>query len=753
MNAQCDATEITPKSNWAVVYYDSEEQTGEGANSGRAIHSIDNNINTFWHSEWKNSQPDYPHEIQLNLGTIHDVAGFSVLSRANNPFGKPKEYKISLSLNGTDWTPQAIGYFKFPNVDQPEQRASVFFSTVKAQYIKLEFLSPWDDNYYVVLAEIDVFEDLNHPATGQNNQLAVFEEIPKRYANDQAFALNANTNSGLPINFEVIAGPATVNGNIMTLTGEGGTVTIKAYQEGNENYYAWEDTQSFEVVDLNTIQPTINVRFCENIDIQMEELNPYLLYVHTSINESESLNVTSVDFEIDGEWYEAENISNFFQYWWTPTQFGNNTIKIKATASNGMTKIETYNLNVSNSISDIAATTFDGDVIDMGTIGSQWFYGEYKLPQFVGAYNQIIADFKISCPNVTGGCDDWDRLGWVEIKAPDGKWIELFRYITPYGVPCGETIDVTDFTSLLQGKVELRMYIETWGTGGWELDLTLEYIKGNSEFKYSQVQEMWHGNFPFGDLNNLQPMNIVTVEFAENVEKAKLRLVTTGHGWGSNNTGNAAEFYHAYHKIQVNQVDAFEQDLWQNCNPNPAGCTRQQGTWQYDRAGWCPGSMGKLYSYDLTHYIQEKAIELGYKFQESYIDYCHSNNPECISGTTCPNCDDGYNPNYQIGGYVIQYSNLPFTLKTKEQEQLKELSATLYPNPTSESFKIKMDNNWKNITVNIYDISGKLIKQRYLKNTDELNNFTFSIKTLKSGAYFIKLTSDGQFVNTTIIKN
>ena len=39
----------------------------------------------------------------------------------------------------------------------------------------------------------------------------------------------------------------------------------------------------------------------------------------------------------------------------------------------------------------------------------------------------------------------------------------------------------------LQGEVELRMFIDTWGTGGWEIDLRFDYEKGNVSHPYSQV--------------------------------------------------------------------------------------------------------------------------------------------------------------------------------------------------------------------------------------------------------------------------
>lgn len=524
-------------------------------------------------------------------------------------------------MDGVNWgDAQSLGVLQYPNVNQAAQTTEVHFGTIEAKFIRLRFLSPYDNNYYTVLSEIDVLESTDCPATGQNNQLATFDEIPKKYTGDAPFQLVASTNSGLPISFEVVSGPATINGYTVTLNGTGGTVTIRAYQDGDASYYSWEQTRTFEVVDVANIQPVISTRFTENEVIKMRELSPYLLHIYTAIAEDEVLSISSVTCEVDGQDYPADFVNGSYRFWWTPSQYGDNTVKVTATASNGKSTTEVYTLNVSNTMADRTAVTFDGGVIDMGTIGSQWYYGSYELPQFVDAYDKIIANFKISCPSVPGGCDDWDQVGWVEVKAPNGDWVELFRYITPYGVACNDVVDVTDFASILQGKVDFRMYIETWGTGGWKLNLDLDYVEGTPTYKYSTVEELWHGDYSFGNPTNLQPVPVRTTSFSEKVKGAKIRLTSTGHGWGNNNTANAAEFYHAVHHIDVNGAETFQQDLWQNCNPNPAGCTGQAGTWQYARAGWCPGSMGMVFDYDLSNFISQPTIDLSYIFQENYVD-------------------------------------------------------------------------------------------------------------------------------------
>ena len=46
----------------------------------------------------------------------------------------------------------------------------------------------------------------------------------------------------------------------------------------------------------------------------------------------------------------------------------------------------------------------------------------------------------------------------LEVKGHNGKWYEIIRYITPYGVPCdGSFIDLTDFMSVLQGKIRFKV--------------------------------------------------------------------------------------------------------------------------------------------------------------------------------------------------------------------------------------------------------------------------------------------------------
>lgn len=67
------------------------------------------------------------------------------------------------------------------------------------------------------------------------DQVITFPPIPVKYVGGAAFGLTATSSSGLPVQYEVVAGAASasVSASTVTLTSTTGTVTIKATQPGN----------------------------------------------------------------------------------------------------------------------------------------------------------------------------------------------------------------------------------------------------------------------------------------------------------------------------------------------------------------------------------------------------------------------------------------------------------------------------------------------------------------------------------------
>jgi hypothetical protein len=77
-------------------------------------------------------------------------------------------------------------------------------------------------------------------------QQILFEPVETRTFGDAPFELAAASDAGLPVTFELVQGPVTVNGTTVTINGAG-TVTIRAVQTGNENYEAAFSEQLFTI--------------------------------------------------------------------------------------------------------------------------------------------------------------------------------------------------------------------------------------------------------------------------------------------------------------------------------------------------------------------------------------------------------------------------------------------------------------------------------------------------------------------------
>lgn len=742
----CDTTKID-RTNWQIIYVDSEELTGEGADNGHAIHCLDGDSTTFWHTQWQNTVHHYPHEIWIDLGETHNINGFSCLTRGNNTRnGRINQFEFYVTSDTADWgAPQSMGYLVYPQPNSGvQQTAEVYFGAVEGRYVRLVGLSSVAGDNYTMIAELNVYEDTACAPTGMQNQVIYTTPIERQLSTNPPIVVSATASSGLPLQYNIVDGPATVSDSIVTLTGEGGIVTVGISQEGDSAFYPAETTLSFEVINLNDYSPEIRPNITAMYPLEMPRLMPYLLHTTTSIAESQYLTVDAVTYSIDGEDFAGVKEGNDFAFWWTPNAYGTVPVTITATASNGNTTSETILVEVTDQIADQTVTTLDSAIIDYGNLGIRTYTGTYTLPQFAAAYNQITAYLNVSCPPLSGGCDDWDRLAYVQVKDPSGKWVEILRYITPYGKACSHYVDVTDFASLLQGDVDIRMFIDTWGTGGWQIRLDFEYIAGEPEYDYTDVEELWQGSYNFGDPANLQPLDTVTVGIFHEAREAHIRLTTTGHGWGDNNTGNAAEFYHAVHHLQVNGEDAFEQDLWTDCYPNPDGCNNQSGTYKYDRAGWCPGSISRPYIYDVTPYLWQTPFQLSYIFQPSYMDECHPHNPDCVTGVTCSDCNAGSNPFYRVSCYLIRSTNTPRALGNHDynapQIVENEYAFTAYPNPCTQKFRLNFNTEInERLVCTLVNGGGESLRTYFFNSSREAEQYLFDVSFLSKGIYFLNV--------------
>lgn len=521
-------------------------------------------------------------------------------------------------------------------------------------------------------------------------QAISFDLIPNQLVSAAPFMLTATASSGLTVDFSVVSGPATVSGNTLTLSGTPGEVVIKASQPGDGSYDPASDVvQSFWVVDPQQTLPEVELRNPVAGTVNALLLKPIHLAAKAGTDFPELLSVTKVEFEINGETLPAKNWGEgFFTTYWLPPAYGTYTLTARAYNNFGAVGMSTVSIDIVSAAPAVVDTAFSGIWINSSNFSQEI---EAELPAFVGSYDQITATLDVTCP--PGGCGPWDRVAKVEIQTHEGNWVEMIRYITPYGVACSHSLDVTDFMSALQGKIRFRMSCETFDNG-FSYELRLDYRPGVPAYAFSKIDPVWHQTFDFGNPGNLQPVDNRTVRFFPNSLAARFKLISSGHGWGDNNTGNAAEFFNTTHHIWVDGVQTFDQHNWLTCNPNPDACSPQNGTWYFDRAGFCPGAISPWFDFDLSPYIAAGSATLGYKFDENYVDLCHKNNPNCVSGITCPNCNDGFNPHLIVASSVINFSDSPMDTAAitgiEEDRLAAPFQLRLYPNPTSGQVAVEL---------------------------------------------------------------
>jgi hypothetical protein len=93
---------------------------------------------------------------------------------------------------------------------------------------------------------------------GRGFQTVTFQPIPDRLIDDPPVPLVASASTGLPVTFQVVSGPAVLNGNLLIPTGPG-RVEVKALQGGTDLWLPAEAVQSF-VVTKTTTTSTLGIQ-------------------------------------------------------------------------------------------------------------------------------------------------------------------------------------------------------------------------------------------------------------------------------------------------------------------------------------------------------------------------------------------------------------------------------------------------------------------------------------------------------------
>ena len=380
--------------------------------------------------------------------------------------------------------------------------------------------------------------------------------------------------------------------------------------------------------------------------------------------------------------------------------------------------------------------TFNEDFYNWATAHVDTF----AFPDTLTHFSDIVIFYTIGCPDSPNDCDPWDRLGYLQVLHETGELdslgqpilepFEIGRIITPYDITggsrpgtCTWELDATDYKSLLHDTVILQNYIESWigGDDGWLVTVDFAFIEGESDLEPYKVVNLWNDyNVLFGDPEEPidQALQIRQLDIDSDVASVKLRVTTTGHGQG--NTDNCAEFCYKEHTLVVNG-ETYSYYPWRDdCNQN--SCSPQGGTWQYNRAGWCPGDAVEPWEQDISAAVRPGEInKFNYKV-EPYENFCRPTNADCVSGVTCPDCDFNYNghtpPHYSVQAQLISYrQGSPTGVGDDPPAAIPKTFALSqnYPNPFNPSTTISFDlpsgaEMAQSVELRIYSIRGKLVR-------------------------------------------
>lgn len=85
------------------------------------------------------------------------------------------------------------------------------------------------------------------------------------------------------------------------------------------------------------------------------------------------------------------------------------------------------------------------------------------------------------------------------------------------------------------------------------------------------------------------------------------------------------------------------------------------------------------------------------------------------------------------------------------EEQDEEQQVTIYPNPASEMLNVVLGEHVKANRVSLYDLNGKLIKEKLIRNKSEYSDIQINIKPLLPGVYFLKVEVENAVIRKKVV--
>ena len=158
-----------------------------------------------------------------------------------------------------------------------------------------------DNNYHSAMETIS----FNVLDPNKQDQEISFEAVADKTYGDPSFELEASSDSGLPITYTIVSGPATLTNNSLSITGAG-IIVIAASQEGDDDYNAAATVQM-----SITVNKVMLSAVAEDFTITYGDAIPQLTYAYSGFVNGEDVNALTTEPSISTVANENSNAGNY----------------------------------------------------------------------------------------------------------------------------------------------------------------------------------------------------------------------------------------------------------------------------------------------------------------------------------------------------------------------------------------------------------------------------------------------------------
>lgn len=135
--------------NWEVIDF-SSHQEGEGD----VVYAIDNQLSTFWHTQYSPSQPNYPHFITIDMKENINIKAIAIARRNGND-NIASRFTLELSSDGTNW--ESVNEFSVNNAIDGIQIVQLE-TPASGRYFRVTGQASATSNSYMCISEINLFK-------------------------------------------------------------------------------------------------------------------------------------------------------------------------------------------------------------------------------------------------------------------------------------------------------------------------------------------------------------------------------------------------------------------------------------------------------------------------------------------------------------------------------------------------------------------------------------------------------------------